>query len=129
MEQRTEEDIISQAPLMVVLGGEQHKVRPLVIKESRVWRKQFTELIGQLPQYANITTDDTEGFSSAMDMLIVQMPDQVVDLFFLYAVELDREQMEGLATDAEIAVGFEEVVKLAFPLVSSLGKAMGIVSQ
>jgi len=129
MTTRTEEDIISQAPLTIVLGGEQHKIRPLVIKESRAWRKQFTELIGQLPQYANVTTDDTKGFASAMDMLIVRMPDQVVDLFFLYAVELDREQIESVATDAEIATAFEEVVKLAFPLVSSLGRAMGIMSQ
>ena len=61
--------------------------------------------------------------------MTITMPDKVIDLFFKYAKDLNREEIEGIATDAEIAKAFEEVVKVAFPLAESLPKAMGRISS
>ncbi len=119
MEKRTEDDIISQAGIEVILGGKRYEIAPLVIRDSRVWRKKAIALISPLPGYTNITTDDMESFASALTMLMVEMPDQCVDLFFEYAQNLDQKKIESKATDAELAKAFEQVLEIAFPLAQS----------
>jgi len=99
----------------------------LVIAESRKWRAKFVEFLGQYPKLAKITTDSPE-FSDALNNLLVVMPEQVIDLFFDYAKGLDRQQIEQQATDAELTKAFEQVVKLAFPLVTSLAGAIAKMS-
>ncbi len=127
--ERTEEDKILQSGIKVILGGQEYGIRPLVIKESREWRKKVIGLIAPLPQYAKVDTDSPEEFEKALTTLLVAMPDQVIDLFFDYAKDLPREEIEGKATDAEMAKAFEEVIKIAFPLAESLPKAMMRLSQ
>jgi len=61
--------------------------------------------------------------------MLVEMPDKVIDLFFAYAKDLNREEIEAVATDSEMARAFEKVVEMAFPLARSLVGAMGTVSQ
>ena len=123
-EQRTEEDKLCRAPLTVVLGGETHEVRPLVIRESRAWRADVAKALGQLPKYANTSTDNPDDFAAAIDAMMVAMPDMVADLFFGYAKDLDREMIEGVATDAELATAFQEVAATAFPLIGGLVSLM-----
>jgi len=118
--ERTEDQKASQDPITVVLGGEEYSVKLLVIKDSREWRKKAVELLASLPQYANVTTDDADAFSVAMNALIVAMPDSITDLFFQYARDLDRDKIESVANDQEIATAFEQVVTVAFPLVGSM---------
>lgn len=126
---RTEEEKVTRSPIKVVLGGKEYEVAPLVIRDSREWRRKVIKLIAALPQLVNVTMEDSEGFEKALTEMMVVMPDQVIDLFFEYAKELDREEIEGIAIDSEIARAFEEVVQSAFPLAQSLPKAMGILSQ
>ena len=130
---RTEDQKVSQDPITVTLGGKEYSVKLLVIKDSREWRKKAVELLASLPQYANVTTDDPTAFSVAMNALIVAMPDAITDLFFQYAKDLDRDEIEGVANDQEIATAFEQVVTVAFPLVGSMTvlaeKIAGKVSQ
>ena len=64
-----------------------------------------------------------------MSALLVEMPDVVVDLFFEYAKDLNREEIELVAVDSEIAKGFEQVVEVAFPLARSMVKTMERLSQ
>ncbi len=117
---RTEEQQLTQAPITVVLGGEEHEIKPLVIRDSRKWREDVAKLLGSLPQYANVNTDDPVAFEGAMNMLVAGMSDSVVNLFFQYAKDLPREEIEGVATDAEVAEAFKQVVSVAFPLANSL---------
>ena len=131
MVKRNEEEIISQAPIKVILGGRKHDIAPLVIRESREWRKKVIELIAPLPALVKTTSDadNPEVFEGVLTQMMVTMPDQVLDLFFEYAKGLDRDMIESIATDTEIAKAFEEVVKVAFPLVESLPKVMSHLSQ
>ena len=57
--------------------------------------------------------------------MLVEVPELVVDLFFGYAKSLNREEIEGIATDAEIAKAFEEVAAVTFPLAGSLTRVLG----
>ena len=126
---RTEEQIVARAPFVVILGGKEYEVVPLVIRDSRVWRQKVIKLIAPLPQLVKVTMDTPDDFERVLEQMLVIMPDQVVDLFFDYAKDLDREEIEGIATDAELAKAFEEVVKVAFPLAESLPKALARLSQ
>ena len=128
---RSEEDILTRDPILVILGGKKFEIAPLVIRDSRVWRKRLISLIASLPALVNTTmdTENPKGFEDSLTQMMVTMPDQVLDLFFDYAKELDREEIEGTATDAEIAKAFEEVVQVVFPLAQSLPKVLGHLSQ
>jgi hypothetical protein len=125
---RTEEDKIVQAPIKVTLGGKKYEVKPLVIKDSREWRKRVVQFLSPLPQYTNVTSDKPEQFMAALNAIMVTMPDQVTDLFFEYAKELNREEIEAIATESEVAKAFEQVVEVAFPLSQSMVTTLGVIA-
>jgi len=129
MENRTEEQKIYQDGVSVILGGKEYRVKPLKLRKEREWRQKLAALISTLPQYANVNSDDPEEFGGALNAMMVTMPDQVVDLFFLYAGSLKREEIEEEATGAEVALGFKAVMALAFPLPQALTEAMTKLSQ
>ncbi len=119
---RSEADIIAQTPITVRLGDQDHEVKLLVARDSRKWRAETAKLLSKLPEYADIDTEDRGKFSKGMSALLVNMPDQVIDLFFLYARDLKRKEIEAVATDAQLCRGFEQVAAVAFPFVSAVTK-------
>ncbi len=129
MRKRTEDEIVTRASIEVILGGKTFKIAPLVIRDSRGWRKKVVSLIAPLPALVKVTMDDEEDFGNVLTTMMVTNPDQVLDLFFEYAKELDREEIESIATDDEMAVAFQEVIKVAFPLAASPMKVMERLSQ
>jgi len=129
MVDRTEEQKIYQEGITVILGGKEYKVKPLKLRQEREWRQKFAEIMGTLPKYAKITTDNPKAFGNALKALMVNLPDQVVDLFFLYAKDLNRKEIEEEATGYEVAEAFKVVISLAFPLPQALTEAMTSLSQ
>jgi len=117
---RSEEQIISQAPVIVHFGGKEYQVKLLNIKDARAWRAELSEMMGQLSPAVNATTDTPERFQEAMNSLLVDMPDKITDLVFSYAIDLPREEIEAVATDAEMALAFESILEVAFPLAQSV---------
>lgn len=116
MVERTEEDKVVQAGIKVILGGVEYSIPPLVIRDSREWRRKVIALIAPLPELTPKSIDTTEDFENALTTLLVTMSDRVVDLFFEYAKELNQEEIEAVATDAELSQAFREVIEVAFPL-------------
>ena len=127
--ERTEDEILVQAGTTVILGGEQYEIPPLVIRASREWRRKVIALIAPLPDMVKVTMDTPEEFGDVLERMLITMPEQVLDLFFEYAKELNKEEIEGKATDAEMAIAFQEVIKVAFPLAESLPTVMKRLSQ
>ena len=127
--ERTEEQKVLRAPIVVILGGNEYEIAPLVIRDSRQWRIKAVDALSSLPQYTKVTTDDAEQFGEALKAMLVVMPDTVLDLFFEYAKELNREEIETVATDEEVAEAFRQVAAMAFPLAQSLVGAMAKISQ
>ena len=126
---RTEDDIVTQSPLIVILGGKKYEIKLLPIKLSRQWRKEVAEVISSLPQYANVTTDNLDQFGAAISQMLSGMPDKIIDLFFGYAIDLDREEIEEVANDVELSSAFDKVVDIGFPLAGSLVRTMTRLSQ
>ena len=121
---RTEEQKAFQEPIKVILGGQEYDVKPLVIKYSRPWRKRVIDLISTLPKYAAVDTNKPDEFAEAIKVLMVESQDSIIDLFFEYAMDLPREEIEEVATESEVAIAFQGVMALAFPLSETLPAMM-----
>ena len=126
---RSEDQIVSQAPILVYFGGKEYQIKPLVIRESREWRQKLAKMMGELSPVVNVTTDTPEKFQEAMNSLLVTMPDTVVDLVFAYGKDLPRDEIEAVATDAEMAKAFEGILEVAFPLARSVTGITGKLSR
>jgi len=103
------------AGVTVILGGKEFYIRPLVIRDSREWRYKAASFQAAIAKYASVNSDDPEVFEKALTELLTKRIDETADIFFDYARDLDREAIEGIATDAEIAKALNEVNTLAFP--------------
>jgi len=117
--ERTEEEKLTQSGFKVILGGREYDVAPLVIRDSREWRKKVIALVAPLPTLASTSLDTPEGFEQALSSMLLEMPNEVIDLFFDYAKDLNRSEIESVTTDEEMAKAFMEVIAFAFPLADS----------
>ena len=124
---RNEDQIVSQEPIKVSFGGKEYEIKPLVIKESREWRRKFAEILGTLPLFTN--TNTPESFQKIVNGMFMDIPDNVVDLIFDYAKDLPREEIEAVATDAEMSKAFESIIEVAFPLSRAMVGMPGKLSQ
>ena len=122
---RTEEDKVALASVFVSLGRKEYEIKPLPLAESRVWKKQVAKMLTE--GYGQMKTDASEPdkFSTALLAFIIDSPETLIDLFFSYAKDLNREEIEKVATEAEIAVAWEKVREIAFPLAQTLVQTMG----
>jgi len=127
---RTEEEILTQTGgIKVLLGGKAYALPPPVIRKAKLFRQHIAELSSELAKLAQVSSDNPNEFEAGIKTIMFTMPDKVLDLFFEYADNLDRETIENTATEAEIADAFGEVMKQAFPLsvglVKGLSKGLG----
>ncbi len=130
MQERDDEQKIAQASIHVILGGDSYQIKPLVIRDSREWRHKIIKLIAPLPNtVTKLNIDSVSEFDESLREMLVTNPDEVLNLFFEYAKELNKEEIEAKATDAEMAMAFQEVVKVAFPLAESLPKVLERLAQ
>ena len=115
VEARTEEEKVVRAPIVVILGGNEYNIAPLVIRDSREWRKKAAIFQAAVAKYASVDSNNPVEFEKSLIEMLTDRFDQTIDLFFDYAKDLDPEEIEGKATDGEIVVAFQEVIKMAFP--------------
>ena len=135
---RTEDQIIAEDPAKVLFGGDFYDLRPLKMFESREWRKVFFEEIATLGGEFNKEFAPRRGIlaflrpqKTQVDLLvrglrvgILQFPEKVADLFFRYAKDLPRDEIEKKATDREMVNAFLVVWGLAFPFFDLLRLAV-----
>jgi len=129
MTMEKEESILFQDAIVVKLGGKEYQVKPLVIKRAREWRKHVVGSLNNLPEALNTDTDDPAKFTASLNLLLVTSLDNVIDLFFEYAIDLDRQEIEDSATEKELADAFNAVIEIAFPLSKTLGEVMQRISH
>jgi len=126
---RSEEAIIAQDGFEVILGGKTFEIAPLVIRDAREWRKAYAEATGKLFGVVAETMKESGDFEPVYKRLLTEMPEATIELFFQYAKDLDREEIEGIASEQELGVAFLVLVDFALPLSKSLARAMGRTSQ
>jgi len=117
---RTDEEILTRAGVPVHFGDKTYEVKLLVIKAASAWRKEYAKATTDLSLAAAITADNPDDFKRAMNTLAVDMPDMATDLFFSYAKDLNRDEIEAISNDQEMAIAFRTVTRMAFPLLQAM---------
>jgi hypothetical protein len=122
MKPRTEDEILAQAPLEVILGKEKYPIPLLAVKPQREWRKKlFAELAPILAAF-NFKVDGksmTDGLTAAL----LQFPEKLTELVFAYAPDLPQETILESATEEQIAAAFSAIMAVAFPFLPQLATA------
>lgn len=135
--ERTEEQKITHGPEAVVLGGRTYHIKPLTINEQYEWRQQVYEVLREvigsvsqdtfsarlfswLPGYGG-----TRQFTRAVQMAFLGFPKRAADLFFAYARDLPRKEIEERATEQELVQAALVVWRLGYPFFDVLRAALG----
>lgn len=126
--ERTETDKILQSPVTVKIGGQDYEIKPLPIKYAVPWVKKVINLLIEASVLSMVTIDTPDLWKDAYITLMARNPAQIVDLFWEYARDLDKNTLEEVATSAEIMAAFEEVMTLEIPLFKGM-QALGRISQ
>ena len=122
---RTEDQILLQQPFEVVLAGKPYTIALLPIRPAVAWRAKVAPVFADFIGAQSISTDDADAFKAGISKILVDGPEKLLDLFFEYAVDLDREEIEATANEWEIAAAFEQIARavIAPPLLRALMKA------
>ncbi len=123
---RTEDDILSQAPITLMLGTKEYPVKPLPIKKSKEWRGKVAEVLNQMSTGAlSSGVLNPQTFMQGIMVAFFKFPDQVLELVIAYSPELlecQREVILDSATDEEIVVAFSRIMSVAYPFFNLLGQ-------
>lgn len=130
MRSRTEEQILTQAPVKVKLGDKEYDLKPLRLKKQWAWRTLFMDTVNQI-------FPDKEGDAAAVKegvgVLLKQYPEKVMDLICAFAPDLPRATVEEDATEEQVLLCFQEIYALAIlPIVAqaaAMKTAAAVLSQ
>ena len=122
---RSEEEILLQQ-IEVTLADKPYTIKMLPIRPQAEWRKKVVPLLSGFLALGNFNTEDPAAFEAGLVSILIDTPEKVLDLFFEYARELDREEIENTATEAEVALAFKKIVAVVLPppLLTALTGAM-----
>ncbi len=114
---RTDEAVLTRQHLELTLGGEKRLVRPLVLRDSRAWKRKVAEAFAELGALDSSTLNlaDPAGVRQALELIAVTVPERITDLVLAYAPELDREWFEAHVTDEEATEALVKMLEVTFP--------------
>lgn len=119
MQERTEEQIITQAPIVVTLGNHKYDIKPLTLGKAAKWRAKLTSIMAEVVNPMSAEPTDTN-LNKAMIAALVAFPEKVTELVFLYAPELPQETILAEATEEQMASAFSAVMVVAYPFLMPL---------
>jgi hypothetical protein len=117
---RSEADILAQAPLKVKFGEKEYDIRPLTILKQRAWRERLNQELKGFVEVFNAKADQNT-IMSGLTGALVEFPEKLVDMVFLYAPYLPKEEIMNTATEEQIAFAFSSIMAVAFPFLAELG--------
>ncbi len=112
---RSEDDILLQRPIEVTLADKPYTIKLLPIRAQTEWRRKAVPLLSGFLSMSEVTSEKPEEFEKTLASILIDTPEQMLDLFFDYARDLDREEIENTATEAEVAVAFKKIMAVALP--------------
>jgi hypothetical protein len=126
MKQRTEDDILSRAPLTTKLGDTDYSIPLLAVMAQREWRKKlFAELVPLLDSFKSKA--DGKSIETGLTAALLAFPDKLCDLVFAYAPDLPKDEILAKATEEQIASAFSAIMGVAFPFIPQLGMVTNLL--
>ncbi len=118
--ERTEEQMLSRAPLELQFGGKECKVPVLTVMKARAWREKLAEEMRSI---------GAAGISIAgLATAFLAFPEKVADLVVAYAPEVVPSDVLDVATEEEMLLAFSQMVHVSFPYLRLLS-LMKSISQ
>jgi|SRR5579862_1576781 len=119
MKPRSEEDVVSRAPLSVRLGDKDYSIALLAVVPQRAWRKNlFAELVPILEPF-NFQVDG-KSMAAGLTAALLHFPEKLADLVFAYSPDLPKDEILENATEEQIAAAFSAIMAVAFPFIPQL---------
>jgi hypothetical protein len=126
MKARTEDQIISQAPIEVTLGPTKYPITPLTIKKSAAWRKKLIDTCSTL--LSNFDEESNPvNMGHGLTRSLIAFPEGILNLVLDYAPNLDRAVIEEQATEEQVAAAFSAIMQVAYPFLAQLGTVNQVV--
>jgi hypothetical protein len=120
---RTEEQVLSKAPITVRLGDEDYKIQILTIRPSQLWRQKLIEVMTAVTN--NFSGPSMgEAMSSGLVAALRQFPEKLLDLVLEYGPDLPKEKIFQEATEEQVARSFSAIMEVAFPFLPQLGMVL-----
>jgi hypothetical protein len=124
--ERTEDQMLSLAPIAVKLGEAEYDIKPLPLLKAAAWRKLYTERL-------QVVTGEVNGsvanIGAALTAALLRFPETLAELVFAFAPDLPKDQITETATDEQMARAFSVVMVLAFPYWDQLKTAMDMYQR
>jgi hypothetical protein len=126
MKQRTDEEKIKMAPVVVTFGTTDYKIKPKSFNATEPWLAQLVETtcdITGLPSSTD-TTDTAaflKSFRQGLLQRLVQAPRKLAELILLWDPSLPVDLLDS-ASSEQIQVAFASIIDLACPLQADLGR-------
>lgn len=126
MRHRTEDEIITKAPIEAQLGDKKYQIKPLSINKQRAWRSKLSEdLAGIVDNFGRQA--DPNSMKTGLTGALLDFPEKLADLVFAYAPDLPKEEILENATEEQIAAAFSQIMAVAYPFLAQLGTVSTIV--
>jgi hypothetical protein len=126
-EKRTQDQILSQAPIIVKLGEMEYKLKPLRILKAREWRQMLIDKMTSVTTNLRQETGSDAAFMSGLGYTLLQFPDILLELVVAYSANLDKSKVESEATEEQIAIAFGNIMQVAFPFQGELKAVMQVL--
>jgi hypothetical protein len=120
MKARTEDDILSRAPIAVKLGDKEYSIPLLAVMAQREWRKKLFAELGPILESFKPKFEG-KGMVDGLAASLLNFPEQLTRLVFAYAPGLPQKEILESATEEQIASAFSSIMVVAFPFLPQLG--------
>jgi hypothetical protein len=105
MKARTEDDILSRAPITTRLGDKDYSIPLLAVMAQREWRKNLFAELAPILESFNFKVDG-KSMATGLTATLLTFPDKLCDLVFAYReYGLAMASLRGFS-DAEIPAAF-----------------------
>lgn len=108
MKARTEEDILTQKPLVVTFGNKTYDIKPLTILKAQQWRESLAPIIEKM-----LNQDGALDDPSKMRGAILASPRDMVEIVLSYS-GLNRDEVLEVATEEQMVLAFNVIMGVAF---------------
>lgn len=124
--ERTEMQKLTMEPIKVMLGNEEYDIKPLVSKMAIPWVAKVVKILSESIGLTRLKSEDTIALESAMRSVMIDNPGKMIDLFFEYARDLNREEIENTASSAQLIAAFEQCLELEKPFLMGMARLRAI---
>lgn len=134
-ETRTDEQILTGAPIVVVFGGAEYKIPVLTIAKSIEWRQKLIKTSEEImrplmkpvkpPLWRRIASlilfwrpkkSPVDMIFAGLGTAFLAFPEKVLELVCDYCPDLPRKKILDTATEEELFAAFSKIVAIANPL-------------